>query len=287
MYRRSRYPDSQASSPDWDRQLELYRNPSLPSHTTPDIYLNGYISNAFGPDFAQKHFQRDLMIDTASPPHWAVPGYFKVALIPPPRKVVSALPVTISGIPRYVLDHFYNPNLGNIVPQQPQVKRLPGSPTQELPIFFIQGNGDVGVTVEQAIYNQYPCGVVGSSSPAPVGNANVWNISFTIAWPGYKVYVEPRKVLVLTKKGKSDRVRIDLGGLLYRVASAAHHFFDHCERDYSKPVHPELEIGGPRGVDWKDVYLVGLVNVAEGVWQPIFRMPRFVLDVNSHLAMVR
>jgi len=140
----------------------------------------------------------------------------------------------------------------------------------QLPIFFVNTDGSVGVPVTDATISQMS--LRGADQPVPFSNKATLKIR--ICWPGY-VSSEHQ---VQLKDQTPARNPISFERFVKHVGSRVQQFLVECERI---PLHPLNQnskwIVGHGRIPCDEVVLIGIVQVSAGSWMPILQLRSHVV----------
>ncbi|KAH9986947.1 hypothetical protein BJV77DRAFT_806940 [Russula vinacea] len=158
----------------------------------------------------------------------------------------------------WVLDYKSVGN-GAVVPQSIDVQSGRRNELLNMPIFFLQNWGMLGLRLNEAVVG-VPKGLLlnGNYAPALVGNCNT--ISICINWPGYGKWTQSRPI---------STSRISLDRLAELVAAAVWEFIETAGQQDADHV---WRIGGRRGIKSRDIKLIGLIHVRQNIWHPILQL---------------
>ena len=134
--------------------------------------IDGYIAYTFGPLRAKNYLAILFKIDPQTvQPFFHQGGFF--VWIQPPLPDLTSPPLDFNGDLAWLLDYRIHPG-GTVVPQQlwfPQGQgdwlRYVGQAPLQMPLFFIQENGTLGIPIANAVAGQMF--LRGARQPAPFG----------------------------------------------------------------------------------------------------------------------
>ncbi|KAH9995619.1 hypothetical protein BJV77DRAFT_230985 [Russula vinacea] len=241
-----------------------------------DFLTDGYISYTFGPRNAEGYLIQLFAVDAASVRairHQS--GAFYV-LNRPAHNVPPAL--LVNGQDAWVLDYAVRTG-GSVVPQQfwspqgqgqgdPSRRRYADQPQVNMPVFFVNASGSLGVPVVNAAAGDMK--LHGVNLPSQLADKAA--IAIRISWPGYPL---PEHQVQL--RDQTARNPIPLETFVKIVGSRVKQFLLDCER---VPVQgpPSNWIVGHGNITSDEVMLIGLVQVSAFSWMPILQlMSRVVL----------
>ncbi|VDC00939.1 unnamed protein product [Peniophora sp. CBMAI 1063] len=232
-------------------------------HAQPNEHLVvGFIANSFGPENASKIFDKFIR-SPGSQDHQR-----------PPAHILQYTDGTYrsNSRPDIVLD-YPNDGKGTIVPQgmwQPMqngdVARHVRDATLLFPIFFINLNYTIGVELAQIVNARpgTPVNIYRANELVPLGNLATTHLC--LKWPGY---AQGYRKQVEIKD--ANKVPITMSKLVERIASFVSRFIDEASGWPIDPRSAHWRVG--RGFITKDnLYVVGLVHVSAGCWQPVIQL---------------
>ncbi|KAI0313534.1 hypothetical protein OF83DRAFT_1037971, partial [Amylostereum chailletii] len=136
----------------------------------------------------------------------------------------------------------------------------------QMPIFFVQRDGEVGIQAVDAAGGLYSQLIDGDKEAQLGGKATT---VIRIQWPGYLPWHEQKH----TKSDGRKRQPVTVGKLATLVGASVDHFF----QVRGKLVDPDSDqlqwrIGGQGGITCHDVTIIGLVQVSAGGWMALLRV---------------
>ncbi|KAH9961685.1 hypothetical protein BGW80DRAFT_1563974 [Lactifluus volemus] len=219
-----------------------------------DLRIDGYISQMFGPAGADHYITRLLSgfdyqsLEPTNTPQW--PGAFFVTT--PTIQTRNVPPfIHINGWPAWLVDYQICSS-GTVVPQyvwRPNLLTILPTPVAT-PML-----GNCGMLLDAHV-------------AALVGVCATMRIR--IKWPGYNDLDRQ----IMTRDQTPDRRTITLEKLAKWVARAVCQFLDEAGQINGRD--PAWRIGDGTGIKKEDVNLIGLVQVAQGSWEPILQLDRFI-----------
>ncbi|VDB94639.1 unnamed protein product [Peniophora sp. CBMAI 1063] len=136
------------------------------------------------------------------------------------------------------------------------------------PVYFIGTDHVIGIKTSQVLDANLraPPGIYFPTAPAPLGGRA--NTHFCLRWPGY---TEFKKQVELKNASGSP---ITMWKLVERVANFVARFIQEMANQPIQEGQGPWRVGpGFIGID--NIYIVGLMQVSRGVWQPILQLDYF------------
>ncbi|KZV71525.1 hypothetical protein PENSPDRAFT_751630 [Peniophora sp. CONT] len=170
--------------------------------------------------------------------------------------------------PNIVLDYRVDQK-GTVVQQriwQPSqtgdVRRHVTGATILRPVFFVRTDNVIGVDMSNA-RSSGALNIFNSDAPAPLG---VTSTHFSLKWPGYAQGFKKQQEL-----RDSNRIPYTMSKLVERVARFIERFIEEAA---TWPIDPNFQHWrvGPGAITKDHLYIVGLIHVSAGTWQPIIQM---------------
>ncbi|KZV68973.1 hypothetical protein PENSPDRAFT_500876 [Peniophora sp. CONT] len=222
-----------------------------------EFLVMGYIAMSLGPENANKLFNKFVgSLDFSSVPAGII------------RYQDSSYRATAR--PEIVLDYHVD-SKGTIVRQtmwQPlqngDVIRHFRDATIRVPVFFIGTDNVIGVDMSHATRSGGALNIFHPNVPAPLGGVAATN--FCIKWPGYTQEYKKKVELRV-----ADRTAITMSKLVERVARFVEHFLEEAASWQIDPGCQYWRVG-PGAITKDKLYIVGLVHVSAGTWQPILQL---------------
>ena len=180
------------------------------------------------------------------------------------------------------------------------------------PIFFVSSDcRTLGIPLTQAATGRFPA-LLNGRVPAPVGDRHTTNIRIKVSvsqaarrvpivnhfqWPGYDEHLDAQCKQIMIRDQTQSQNTICLETLAARVAGAVCRILDVSPSESS--FHPssdrlkgrdrslsQLQCRRPAwrvgrgGVTANDIFLIGLIQVSQGSWQPILQLNRYIIDTS-------
>jgi len=237
-----------------------------------DILVDGFLANTFQdandfftlllktPDFLRYYrisYSRGVWYITQNAPHVQR----------------SSLAVSTQH-PSLALDFSVKETQGTVVPQQRwspsddiDTRRHVTETTLQLPIFFVNWNGGVGLWLPDIIHGR-DHSLYNRDSEAPLGGSTTTHIR--INWPG----CGPWQRQIPIRDETPDRNPITLGHFMNHIGTSVDTFFNQYMAS-SHGTDSRWQIG-PHGITQDHVKIIGAVHVSPGSWMPILQLTTYV-----------
>ncbi|KAI0047173.1 hypothetical protein FA95DRAFT_1595846 [Auriscalpium vulgare] len=228
---------------------------AAPATLPPAALSGGYLAAAVSPAFAAGYLAR-----LAGP----APA---LGVAPSGAPVVRGKAVARRG--RVPLDYAYDARRGAVLPV-PDALRL-GAPRPEPPIWFVRAGPAGGLGVGAADVLGGRAGVVDGAERAWLAPEGCVSVDLGITWPGYHKYTHTMQIRSLDPHRPMPPP--DIATFLWHIARTVEEFMTHASRrEMGTPAPPhEMDVG--IGVHVQDVTIIGAINVSEGRWYPVLRLP--------------
>ncbi|KAI0281525.1 hypothetical protein BC826DRAFT_922912 [Russula brevipes] len=247
-----------------------------------NILTDGYISYTFTPRIAEIYISYLLRVDLQTVGAFSfddLPGAFFVWNRPANHGRPSRI---VNERPAWLLDYAISREedrairpvvaVGSVVLQELWSPRGQGDWRRyfeqaqlQLPIFFVNTDGSVGVPVTDATARQMS--LQGADHPVPLGDRT--SLKIRICWPGY----EPSEHQIRLRDQTPAKNLVTFERFVKHVGSRVQHFLEECERI---PLHQPNQnfkwIVGHDHITYGEVVLIGVVQVSAGSWTPILQL---------------
>jgi len=197
-----------------------------------------------------------------------VPGWHNALMVQRPSVGDTRYDAVANNVPLYLLDFLPVP-MYHVVPQkiwtppnQSDWRRYVEQAHLRMPVFFVQGNGAIGLPLPRAVVGD-TASLRGADNPAPLGGGHSTQIR--IAWPGYETWERQIQIRDQTR----HRNEITLERFAKLVAGVVDRFLTHALTTGSR--EPNWRIGQV-GITRHHVIIVGTVQVSAGGWMPILQI---------------
>ncbi|KAH9066672.1 hypothetical protein EDB87DRAFT_1553800 [Lactarius vividus] len=238
-----------------------------------ELLVDGYISRAFKPKSAEEYLSHLLKTNNwkelISP---SLSGSSVVFLIrgasrplrPPPFMVYKDVPLWLLD---YTIEH-----VGTVVPQTlwaphhtADFKQHVEDADLQLPIFFIHGNGSLGLSLDDAANGR--CRTLrDANAHAQLGGKTTTHIR--ISWPGYQDF----KRQVQIRDETTAHNPITVARFAQHVGRSVDAFLS--ENLISSDLRWEI---GNSGINRANIRVIGAVHVSAGSWMPILQLNFYVI----------
>ena len=271
-----------------------------------DLLVDGYVAYTFTPQVAAVYLRQlckindPRVVQTFSVSGW--PGAFFITN--PPMNHCRPHHIGNNQY-AWLLDYAIRPG-GTVVPQllwspqgQGDWRRYVQQATLNLPVFFVNADGSLGVPVAYAAAGQMT--LRNAKEPPPLGDKTTTKIRISVCfffytadayplhlplisqWPGYPTSEQQvqlrdqtpaRNPVTLERfvKHVGSRVRQYLIVRFFPIVAMTSEIqrFQECERPVNNPYSPWFV--GPNGINFNEVMLIGVVQVSAGSWMPILQL---------------
>ncbi|KAI0060993.1 hypothetical protein BV25DRAFT_821259 [Artomyces pyxidatus] len=238
----------------------------------PDPFLDGYISNMFGPNGAEFYFSCLLKVPARSLNavnnihNW--PGAYFVTHAPSPNPQPQAV---IQQQYLFLLDYAVMSGLGTVVPQtiwipstQQDWVRHVRDAILEMPIFFVHNDGALGISVVNASAGN-SLTLRGINNELRIGPSRT-QAQLRMNWPGYPE--------------QSRRISMHQPPLtLFKWVRHIGRAVDAALQEYStlhNQSYPQWAVHAG-GITRNEVLIIGVIQVSAGSWMPILQISRHIL----------
>ncbi|KAF8498650.1 hypothetical protein F5888DRAFT_193597 [Russula emetica] len=246
---------------------------------TPELLVDGYISQTFRPNSAEDYLHHLLkteqsglslnqLCQTLLNPDGS--GIFVIRMIP---DKISPAPFMqdLNGHPLWLLDYSVV-RTGTVIPQMrwsPEnvndYRQHVTEATLQMPIYFLQQNGVLGLSLEDAINGR--CQTLRDSrAQAQLGGKTTTHIR--IGWPGYNEF--RRQVQIRDETSARNPIT---------VAKFAHHIGRSVEAFLRNPTPSQTRRAefdrwaiGQGGINLINIRIIGAIHVSAGSWMPILQL---------------
>ncbi|KAH9166322.1 hypothetical protein EDB89DRAFT_1910744 [Lactarius sanguifluus] len=245
------------------------------SQPSNELLVDGYISRAFNPRSAEEYFSHLLKTNNWTELISSSPsGSGMVFLIRGASRPLRPPPFMVrNGVPLWLLDYNIE-HTGTVVPQtlwapyhRNDFKQHVEDADLQLPIFFIHGNGSLGLSLDDAANGR--CRTLrDANAHSQLGGKTTTHIR--ISWPGYQDF--KRQVQIRDETAAHNPIT---------VARFAQHVGRSVDAFLGNPISkenpdPRWEIGRS-GVNRANIRVIGAVHVSAGSWMPILQLNSYVI----------
>ncbi|KAI0313536.1 hypothetical protein OF83DRAFT_1175581 [Amylostereum chailletii] len=249
--------------------------PALSKTTTasPNVMTDGYISYTFSPRGADYFFKFLLKVRSVRELRVALEYnrflvYNQPSVLPPP------ISMDAYQRPRWLLDFIAETARGTVVPQEIWMPQAPqdhqrhiADANLQMPIFFMQLNGAVGIPLRLAASRTTNGSLAGGTYPALMGGRVTTH--FCLKWLGYSEF---RRQIELQAHG----VPLTIERLVHKIGSFVDAFVQESANAPSS--YPQWRVGThPTVITRENITIMGLVHVSAGTWMPILQLNRHIV----------
>jgi len=236
---------------------------------TLSLLVDGYISQSFNSRVAEQYFCLLLRHDSI-PPYKTLsyPGIESRCFVV--DSTPSNVPVRPSSEVIRVLDRSILA-MGTVVPQairnpsSVEDGRQPGEAELQMPIFFNDVDGKLGISLERCAAGQCD-GLANAQRFVPLGSR--WTADIRIKWLGYKEF---RCQVPIVHEP------ITFAVFAHNVGRAVDTFLKSCQPDRGSSDQrcSQWRIG-KGGIERSDIMIIGMVQDPAGSWMPILQLTRYI-----------
>ncbi|KZV72759.1 hypothetical protein PENSPDRAFT_649518 [Peniophora sp. CONT] len=226
------------------------------------LTVDGYIAWTFRPPHTHYYLSYLLGVNatTLQPLFWGN----KLLVAHPAVGHVVPHCNSSDGRPLWLIDYKAEVSRGSIVPQtlfipSGENDRVKINIQLQLPIFFVHGDGRVGISLPEAVAG-HPTSLVGAHQSAPLGGRSTTHLY--LSWPGYAAY---RKQVEIQD---AHHRQITISRLVRRIGS----FIDAFIQANSTVYNASQWRVGEGAIIRDHIIINGLVQVSAGTWQPIVQL---------------
>ncbi|KAH9995586.1 hypothetical protein BJV77DRAFT_961023 [Russula vinacea] len=244
---------------------------------TPDLLIDGYISQSFGPNSAEDYLHHLLKTDksglnqscqTKLKPDGS--GVFFVVRTLPENLSPTPFTQDHDGRPLWLLDYSIV-RMGTVIPQ---ARWSPDNATDyrnhvaaavlQMPIFFTQKDGILGLSLDDAINGR--CQTLRDARMlAQLGGKTTTHIR--IAWPGYNEF--KRQVQIRDETPAKNPITI--GKFVHHIGRSMEAFLRNLTNQTQRAGYDRWTIG-QGGINPIDIRIIGAIQVSAGSWMPILQL---------------
>jgi len=230
-----------------------------------DLLVDGYISRSFYPNQSAEVYLSHLLktrnlrelCQTLSCPSGAV-----FVVRDPSRQIARVLDYGVQTIGTVVPQTLWTPQNKNDLKQHVEEADL------QLPIFFIHDNGDLGLSLEDAVNGRCHSALRDARTHAQLGGKTTTHIR--ILWPGYEDF----KRQVQTRDETAAHNPITVGRFAQHVGRSVDAFL---REGTSKGNSDQRWRIGDGGINRTNIRVIGAVHVSAGSWMPILQLNFYVI----------
>ncbi|KAI9440544.1 hypothetical protein H4582DRAFT_1937640 [Lactarius indigo] len=242
-----------------------------------ELLVDGYISRAFNPKGAEEYFSHLLKTKNWKVLHLTLPSPREpsvVFVIQEASRHLQTPPFMDSnGVPFWLLDYAIK-EPGTVVPQtlwiphhKNDLKQHVEEANLQLPIFFIHGNGSLGLSLEAAALGQ--CRTLRDANVhAQLGGKN----HHTHPNLGYQDF----KRQVQIRDETTAHNPITVAKFAQHVGRSVDAFLGFVSKENLNSSKPNWEIGNS-GINRANIRVIGAVHVSAGSWMPILQLNFYVI----------
>ncbi|KAI0285858.1 hypothetical protein BGY98DRAFT_1092690 [Russula aff. rugulosa BPL654] len=246
---------------------------------TPDLLVDGYISQTFRPDNTEDYLHNLLKTEQSG---LSLNQSCQTLLNPDGSGVFVArrIPHNISLAP-FLQDHNGHPlwlldysvvRTGTVIPQarwSPEnvndYRQHVAEALLQMPIYFVQQNGVIGLSLDDAINGR--CQTLRNPrAQAQLGGKTTTHIR--IAWPGYNEF----KRQIQIRDETPSRNPITVAKFAHHVGRSVEAFLRNPKPSQTQTAEFDRWAIGQGGINLFNIRIIGAIHVSAGSWMPILQL---------------
>ncbi|KAH9034658.1 hypothetical protein EDB84DRAFT_56138 [Lactarius hengduanensis] len=249
------------------------------SQPSKELLVDGYMSRAFSPKRAEEYLSHLLKMKNWKALDLTLPspsGPSVVFVVQEAPRLLQTPPfIRDCNVPLWLLDYDIK-DIGTVVPQtlwtplhRADFRQHVEDADLQLPIFFIHGNGILGLSLEDAA-NGRCHNLRDANAHAQLGGKTTTHIR--ISWPGYQDF----KRQVQIRDETTAHNPITVARFAQHVGRSVDAFLSSISRENLKSSNLRWEIGNNE-INRANIRVIGAVHVSAGSWMPILQLNFYVI----------